>query len=184
MDIFRHSVVENEHVQPRMTDSLLKTIDKDRNGELVSQPLLRSLLLNLQELSAHSYSQFFVTPFLASSHVYYKAEASTHASSSDPSDYLKRVHRRLAEEATRCDTVIDPSLKGRMLRVVLDELAVGHVEAIIDRSLPEMLDQNRLEDLASIYSLMARTDSLPKLREAFLAYLKVTSSVSEHTSHD
>jgi hypothetical protein len=75
----------------------------------------------------------FVTPFLASTKVYYEAEGSRLAEELDASVYLKRIHLRLKEEGERCDLVVGGMLKGSVLRTLLEAMVLVHVEAIVDK---------------------------------------------------
>lgn len=51
----------------------------------------------------------------------------------DPSAYLRKIDQRLTEEGERSDAVLGSGLKGSSLRVVLEEMVVGHVEAIVEK---------------------------------------------------
>lgn len=104
-----------------------------RNGDVISRPLLRSLVSLLESLSTQSLTSIFTTPFLASSRAYYKAEGIRLAATLEPSDYLRRINDRLAEEGERCDVVLGTALKGSVLRVVLEEMVTVHVEALVEK---------------------------------------------------
>lgn len=151
LDIFRHSVVENEQVSARITSSFIAIINRERqanilfpqatqadssvrrNGDVVARRLLRSLVGLLQTLSSQSHSSLFVTPFLASSRKYYHNEGVRLAATLEPSTYLRKIDQRLEEEGERCDAVLGAALKGIILRVVLEEMVLGHVEAIVEK---------------------------------------------------
>lgn len=101
---------------------------------MIPRPLIRSLVGLLQALSEQTHQAIFVTPFLSSSKPYYHSEGIRLAGEMEPSDYLKRILQRLAEEGERCDSVLGTNLKGSILRVVLDEMVSIHVEAIVEKS--------------------------------------------------
>jgi hypothetical protein len=111
--------------------SLISSFRSD--GDVISRPLLQSLVALLHTFSPQSHSSIFVTPFLASSRTYYKAEGVRLVQELESSDYLRRVNRRLEEEGERCDLVLGIALKGSALRVVLEEMASGHVETIVEK---------------------------------------------------
>ncbi|KAL8293161.1 hypothetical protein RQP46_000855 [Phenoliferia psychrophenolica] len=172
LDSFRHSVIEDEQVGGRVTSALIAVIKRERDGDIISRPLVRSLILLLRALSVQSHSSLFVTPFLAASRQYFKEEGNRLAAELDASAYLRRVEFRLTSEGARCEAVLGSDLKGSILRVVLEELVSGHVEAIVEKDLPAMLQETRTEDLSSVYTLLGRVGTHSVLREAFLAYLK------------
>ncbi|KAM0754279.1 Cullin-domain-containing protein [Meredithblackwellia eburnea MCA 4105] len=172
LDTFRHNVIEDELVATRMTSSLLALVIRERNGDLVSRPLLRSLIIQLRALSAQPHSTLFVTPFLAGSRYYFKEEGNRLSAELDSSSYLRRVEDRLVKEGERCDTVLGSDLKGSILRVVLEEMVSGHVEAIVTKDLPNMVKELRTTDLTSLYTLLGRVGAIPTLRAAYLAHLK------------
>lgn len=168
----------------------------DRDGDVIPRPLVRSLVSLLQALSEQTHQAIFVAPFLAASKPYYNLEGARLAGEMDSSDYLKRIMHRLAEEGERCDLILGSSLKGSILRVVLDEMVAVHVEAIVEKStllspfhllafhllirsvipsgLGSMIAEDRKDDLSTVYSLLARISALPILKKAFLEYIKVS----------
>ncbi|GAA5868593.1 hypothetical protein JCM1840_005500 [Sporobolomyces johnsonii] len=186
LDVFRHSVLSDEQVSSRITTSLLHLIEMERNGDLVSRPLLRSFLLLLRTFSPHSYSTLFADPFLAASRTYYQAEGLSLSVTLDSAAYLKRVVQRLREEGERCDLVVGIELKGGVLRVVEDEMIKGHVEAIAEKDTAEMCAKDSKEDLAELYVLLARIGKVDVLRKAFLEHLKAAglALVSDKSQDD
>ena len=151
LDSFRHSVVEDERVASRLTSALVAVIKRERytppsrplqskclpplhrDGDIISRPLVRSLVLLLRALSAQSHSSLLVTPFLAASRQYFKEEGKRLSIELDSSAYLRQIEFRLASEGARCEAVLGSDLKGSILRVVLEELVSGHVEAIVEK---------------------------------------------------
>lgn len=104
-----------------------------RDGDVISRPLVRSLIILLRALSAQSHSALFVTPFLAESRQYFKDEGNRLSAELDAAAYLRRIEARLAGEGARCESVLGSDLKGSILRVVLEEMVAGHVEAIVEK---------------------------------------------------
>jgi cullin 4 len=152
LDQFRHAVVENEAVATRTTAGLLSLVQKERyvwsrfqllgdcshtsvssDGDLIPRPLLSSIITLLSTFSPQSLFTLFTTPFLASTRQYFKLEAARLAAELEPSDYLKQINRRLGEEGERCEIVIGVDVKASVLRVVLEEMVTGHVEAIVEK---------------------------------------------------
>ena len=64
------------------------------------------------------------------------------------------------------------STRKALLAAVLDTLLATHVEALLEKGFSVLMDENRLDDLRSMYGLYALVDALPKLRLAFGGYIK------------
>ncbi|GAA6015035.1 hypothetical protein JCM10207_008711 [Rhodosporidiobolus poonsookiae] len=185
LDIFRHSVLADDGITSRVTSSILRLVERERNGDLVPRQLLRSLLLLLQTLSSQTHSELFVDPFLCSTRTFYHAEGNSSILSLDSSAYLARVTQRLQEEGERCDTVVGVELKGQLLKLVDEELIEGHVEGIAEKDTGEMCKKDERQDLSTLYVLLARIDKLDVLRTAFLEHLKATGlALVQDTSQD
>ncbi|GAA5986059.1 hypothetical protein JCM10908_006388 [Rhodotorula pacifica] len=174
LDLFRHAVLGDAQVATRVTSSILHLVERERNGDVIPRPLLRSFLLLLRTFSSQSHSILYSEPFLAATRTYYQAEGLSLAASLDSSAYLRRVAQRLHDEAERCESVLGAELKGAVLRVVEDEMIRSHVEAIADRDTAEMCKRDQRAELVSLYSLLGRISKVDILRKAFLEYLKAT----------
>ncbi|GAA5882845.1 hypothetical protein JCM3774_006868 [Rhodotorula dairenensis] len=174
LDLFRHAVLGDPQVASRATTSILHLVERERNGDLIPRPLLRSFLLLLQTFSSQSHASLFSEPFLAASRAYYHKEGVALAGTLDSSAYLQRVVQRLQEEAERCESVLGTELKGAVLRAVEDEMIRTHVEAIAERDTAEMCKRDQRADLISLYTLLGRIGKIDILRKAFLEYLKST----------
>lgn len=137
----------------------------------------------LSSISTISHATVFVTPFIASSNTYYQQEGqtllqtsvenATTASEMGIPTYLQHVQRRLSEEAERCDLVIGSALKGQIVRVVEERLIGEHVALLLSRGLPKMLDEEKIEDLSSLYSFLSRVGARKQMQTAFGEYVKV-----------
>ncbi len=143
------------------------------DGDLISRPLVNSVITLLHTFSPTSHSQLYLEPLIAASHTYYRAEGGRLAAELDSSAYLAQVERRLAEEADRAQLMLGIELEGKLQRVVLDEMAATHVEAIVEKDLGVMIAEERRVDLTTVYSLLSRVASVTPLRSAFLEHLKV-----------
>ena len=141
------------------------------------------LITILSSISTITHATVFVTPFIASSNTYYQQEgqtllqtsAETAATTSEMEipAYLQHVQRRLVEEAERCDLVIGSALKGQIVRVVEERLIGEHVALLLSRGLPKMLDEEKIEDLSSLYSFLGRVSARKQMQMAFGEYVKV-----------
>lgn len=193
LDIFRHRIVEDADLSPRITSAMVDLINRERSGEAISRPLATSLISLLTTVSPVSLTTVFVTPFTGATSTYYDTEAErlldlpdmtvvqseAHPStaggqtSTDIPAYLQHAKRRLSEEGERCDVVLGSDIKGSILRKVEESLIGRHAQTIVDRGLKTLLDEVRVEDLQLLYSLFGRVAALPCLKNAFGDYVKV-----------
>ena len=160
-----------------------KEIPPCRDGETISRSLLTMLISMLSTISSLSHNIIFATPYIASSKAYYDQEghrllggpssdSATVISTSEQQvlpipAYLTHIKHRLAEEAERCDLVVGQSLKGDIIRAVEESLVQAHTATMIQRGLSNLLDEERMDDLSTIYSLFGRVRALLPLRTAF-----------------
>ncbi|GAA5889294.1 hypothetical protein JCM6882_000698 [Rhodosporidiobolus microsporus] len=185
LDIFRRSVLADEHISSRITSSLLHLIQRERNGDLIPRPLLRSLLSLLLTFSPQTHSTLFSTPFLSSTRTFYHSEGSSLVATVDSSAFLRRVTDRLAEEGERCDALVGAELKGPVLRVLEEELIAGHVEGIAEKDTGDMCKNGAKDDLSTLYVLLSRIGKIDVLRKAFLEHLKSSGlALVQDTSQD
>jgi len=191
LDIFRHKVVDEDSIASSITVSLLSFIKQERQGEQISRSTLSSILSLLSALSPTCSSTLFVTPFLAASTEFYKAEAErliNKESSSylTPSAYLKHVVRRLEEEGERGEVALALSgfgrdLKSSLLRVVETEMVVQHTADIL-LGLKGFADDFNANfaavesDLSRLYSLFSRVGQSSLLNAAWQNYVEVSCS--------
>ncbi|BGP57050.1 hypothetical protein JCM8202v2_004688 [Rhodotorula sphaerocarpa] len=185
LDVFRHGVLGDDQVSDRVTASIVRLVERERNGDLVPRPLLRSFLLLLRTFSSQVHSSLFVEPFLANTRAYYQAEGESLSVSLDPSAYLKGVARRLQDEGERCDSVVGVELKGRVLRILEDALIRQHVETIAERDTSEMCKRDQGTELVALYVLLGRISRTETLRKAFLEHIKATGlAIVQDSSQD
>ena len=163
--------------------------------------LVHAVALHLHSLSTQSHLERFVTPFLSDTRSYYAAVAARHSplsaspealvaqakgDTSASTAYLALVERTLEREGALCDNVVGATLKGSVVRIVLDEMVVEHVDAIAETDTGALVEQDRLADLASVYRLLGRVDRRDVLRDAFHEHVKARglATVMDATKDD
>lgn len=146
--------------------------------------MLTMLIGMLRTISSVSHATVFVGPFLASSNTYYQqeghrllqasiTEGSNALDNMEISAYLQHAQQRLLQETERCDLVLGVELKGQIIRVVEDRLIGDHTGALLSRGLPKMLDEQQLDDLATMYKFLGKVDARKQMQQAFGEYVKV-----------
>jgi cullin-4 len=132
--------------------------------------LLHSLLRMLHDLGM--YVELFEVHFLRTTRDFYVAEAATHLHVMDVPSYLQHVRSRLAQEEQRVLHYLHLSTRKALLQTALQELLAAHVDAIIEKGFTTLMEQSRIDDLTCMYNLLGLVDALPRLRQAFAAFIK------------
>ena len=136
----------------------------------VERMLLHSLLRMFHDLGM--YVELFEVHFLAATREFFAAEAAVQLQSMDVPSYLQHVRGRLAAEEQRVVHYLHISTRKPLLATTLETLLAAHVDAVVEKGFADLMDQSRVEDLKNMYGLYALVDALPKLRQAFSAYIK------------
>eukprot|EP00842_Homolaphlyctis_polyrhiza_P002282 jgi/Hompol1/3054/HPOL_000021-RA len=181
IDMFRDYIMNDREVQRRTLDALLQEIERDRNGDLVARPLLRSLLRMLVDLNIYIYT--FETPFLESTRTFYRKLGIQHVHSINDdmhaadsvAQYLIQVDDRLAQENLRCDPsagYVDSMTRKRLIQVVETELIQSHAITLLDAGFDTLVTEQRVDDLKLFYKLLDRVEMLSNLRDRLAKYIK------------
>ncbi|KAI8921457.1 Cullin family-domain-containing protein [Entophlyctis helioformis] len=192
MDLFREHILEDPQIQRRVVDGIIYEIDRERRGEQVSRPLLRSLLRMMVDLSV--YIRVFEGPFLQNTRAFYNqlsrslildidvspmatgdSDAVSHPGAIGVSNYLAQVSERLAQENSRCvagEGYLDPLTRKKLIQVLEDELIRTHAQTLLDFGLDALIEGQRIDDLARLYGLLERVGMLGELKRRVSEFIK------------
>uniref|UniRef100_A0A3B3C9X7 Cullin-4A n=1 Tax=Oryzias melastigma TaxID=30732 RepID=A0A3B3C9X7_ORYME len=171
LELFRTHIVSDSAVQKRTVEAILEQIELERNGETVDRSLLRSLLGMLSDLQV--YKDSFEERFLAETDRLYAAEGQRLMQERDVPEYLHHVARRLEEENDRILSYLDQSTQKPLICCVEKQLLGEHMTAILQKGLSNLLDENRVTELALLYQLFSKVKGgLPTLLQFWRDYIK------------
>eukprot|EP01128_Nolandella_sp_AFSM9_P011645 TRINITY_DN848_c0_g1_i2.p1 TRINITY_DN848_c0_g1~~TRINITY_DN848_c0_g1_i2.p1 ORF type:complete len:657 (-),score=175.31 TRINITY_DN848_c0_g1_i2:466-2391(-) len=162
LHLFYSNVAEHSKIQPRLIDTLLTSIRKERTGEMVNRGLLKNVTQMLVDLGINTrdvYENYFEQTFLKTSAAFYQSEAQNFISTNSASEYMKKAERRLKEETDRVNHYLDAGTEPYIKEVVERELLTNYLQTIID--MPEsgmvhMLKDDKIDDLSRMYNLLNR----------------------------
>ncbi|TLD05570.1 uncharacterized protein PgNI_09335 [Pyricularia grisea] len=148
---------------------ILDHIDMEREGDVINRSLIHSCVKMLEDLyetdeemdADRLYLVRFEPHLLEASRTFYRNEALKLLRNGDASVWIRQTHRRLLEEEERCRTTLSTLSIEKMTRAVEAELISAHLNdflALENNGLRQMLDDDRVEDLAILYQLVARVD--------------------------
>ncbi|KAI9205908.1 Cullin [Polychytrium aggregatum] len=170
------------HINTKLTDALLKLIEKQRNGETVDTMLIKgvidsfvSLGLDHRDSSKSTldiYKARFQDQFIAATEAYYKAESDQFIAHNSVPDYMKKVETRLTEEEERVQMYLHISTHRPLISTCETVLIKNHTSAMQDE-FQELLDQDKVEDLTRMFNLVSRVpEGLDKLRPVFEVHVR------------
>ena len=168
------------HVQGKLTDAILRLIERERKGETVDQDLVKKvvdsfLLLGLDEkdinkVSFDVYKEHLEKPFLEATGKYYEQERESFLAEGSLSDYLKRAEERLKEEEDRVDRYLRTETREHLVRML-----IRHHFRLIWESYPSLHDFDRDEDLRKMHTFLSRTpEDLEPLAKKFEEHVRKT----------
>uniref|UniRef100_A0A3B3X867 Cullin family profile domain-containing protein n=1 Tax=Poecilia mexicana TaxID=48701 RepID=A0A3B3X867_9TELE len=171
LELFRTHIVSDSAVQKRTVEGILEQIELERNGETVDRSLLRSLLGMLSDLQV--YKDSFEERFLTETNRLYAAEGQRLMQERDVPEYLHHVARRLEEENDRIVSYLDQSTQKPLICCVEKQLLGEHMNAVLQKGLSNLLDENRVTELALLYQLFSKVKAgLPTLLQFWRDYIK------------
>ncbi|KAI0021077.1 putative cullulin 3 [Xylariomycetidae sp. FL0641] len=159
----------NHQVFDILNATIIDQVNMEREGDVIDRTLLRSCVYMLESLcetdQGTDHERLYLTTFepayIRASHAFYKSECDRLLREGDASAWLRYTQRRLAEETERCHTTVSP-LSLQSIALVLDhELVSSHLEEFLQlegSGIRAMIDNDRLEDLKILYTLVSRVD--------------------------
>lgn len=169
-------------VQPNVMAAVLKMVEKQRNGETIEQAQIKSIVdsfvsLGLDETDSTKstldvYRFHFERPFLLATKAYYQQESAQFVAENSVVDYMKKAETRLEEEKNRVGLYLHPDIMNPLMKTCLEVLVSDHSPLLRDE-FQKLLDNDRHEDLARMYRLLARiSNGLEPLRTRFEAHVR------------
>ena len=162
--------------------AVLKMVEKQRNGETIEQAQIKSIVdsfvsLGLDETDSTKstldvYRYYFEKPFLDATKTYYANESAQFVAENSVVEYMKKAEIRLEEEKSRVGLYLHPDIMTALMKECLAVLVTAH-SALLRDEFQVLLDNDRQDDLARMYRLLARiTDGLEPLRTKFEAHVR------------
>ncbi|KAL0364026.1 UNVERIFIED_CONTAM: Cullin-3A [Sesamum angustifolium] len=178
LNLWRDNVIHSSKIQPRLLNTLLDLILRERTGEVINRGLMRNIFKMLMDLGPSVYQEDFEKPFLEVSAEFYRAESLEFIECSDCGDYLKKAERRLNEEIERVSHYLDAKTEVKITNVVEKEMIANHMPRLVhmeNSGLVKMLLDDKFEDLGRIYNLFRRVpDGLSTIRDVMTSHIRDT----------
>lgn len=178
LNLWRDYVIHSNGIQPRLQNTLLNLILKERTGEVINRGLMRNIIKMLMDLGASVYQEDFEKPYLEVSANFYRIESQEFIECCDCGDYLKKAERRLNEEIERVFHCLDLKSESKITKVVEKEMIANHMSRLVhmeNSGLVNMLLDDKYEDLGRTYNLFRRVDNgLSSIRDVMTSHIRET----------
>jgi hypothetical protein len=177
---FRECIVSRKETLQSFNHGLLTIIKKDRyhlhtfnpsDGEPFDAHLLLSSLSTLSTLEL--YYDAFAEALVQSTESYYHAESERLSTTLKPAEYIAHVKDRLQQESQRCSRFFERQSGKEVMQVMHTELISPIADHIIDRGFSDLVKENDVESLKTMYYLLNLVNDLNVLRTAWAKYIKV-----------
>eukprot|EP00669_Euglena_mutabilis_P007461 TRINITY_DN2744_c0_g1_i2.p1 TRINITY_DN2744_c0_g1~~TRINITY_DN2744_c0_g1_i2.p1 ORF type:complete len:745 (+),score=305.73 TRINITY_DN2744_c0_g1_i2:43-2277(+) len=168
--IFGEHMLQDKKASERVQTLTLTIIHQERNGEMAPQRmLLKNLTKMMTEVSKQEvYEPCLEEPFLRDSREYYRLEASTFFAASTVPQYIRKVFKRLEEEADRVARCLDDSTRPKVEQVIRTEMITAYKQQLIEKEHSgclSMLRDWKVDDLKLLYECLKQVDDVQSMVE-------------------
>ncbi|KAL9246399.1 hypothetical protein vseg_019939 [Gypsophila vaccaria] len=178
LNLWRDNVIHSSNIQPRLLNTLLDLVSKERTGEVINRGLMRNIIKMFMDLGTSVYQEDFEKPFLEVSANFYQVESQQFIECCDCGDYLKKAERRLNEEIERVSHYLDVKSEEKITKVVEKEMIANHMLRLVhmeNSGLVNMLLDDKYEDLGRMYNLFRRvTNGSNTVRDVMTSHIRDT----------
>lgn len=163
----------------QVTSSVLRLIEKERNGETINTSLISNAIdcyvqLGVNENEPYTpgsnfsvYKDYFQVKFLDETRKYYSNESREFLAQNSVTEYMRKCEARLAEESKRVKTYLNEVTKQDLDPCVEKELITNHLE-LFYTEFKNLLNDNKNDDLSRMFQLVNRVpNGLAELQKLF-----------------
>ncbi|KAB5577747.1 Cullin [Coniochaeta sp. 2T2.1] len=171
-----------EKVSEKVMAAVLKLVEKQRNGETIEHSQIKAVVESFVSLGLDDqdstkttldvYRYHFERPFLEATKNFYTAESKQFVAENSVVEYMKKAEIRLDEEEERVKMYLHQDIALPLKKACNQALIADH-SALLRDEFQVLLDNDREEDMARMYSLLSRIpDGLDPLRSKFEAHVR------------
>lgn len=168
--------------QESVMRSVLRLVEKQRNGETIEQSQVKSIVdsfvsLGLDENDSNKstldvYKEFFEVPFLKATAEYYDNESKQFLAENSVVEYMKKAETRLSEEKERVNLYLLSEILNPLMTTCETSLIEKH-SSTLREEFQILLNDDKQEDLKRMYKLLARIrEGLEPLRTRFETHVR------------
>ncbi len=166
--IFQKRLESRADLETILISGLLNDVEADRIGQSFQEDVTKRLVRMLVSLG--QYHRKFEAPFLQDTERFFFQEGQRMVNMCDPSDFLLRIEKRLAEAVEMTHRYIDPSTKLSLLNKIEIALLKPHVQVIVEKGMPPLLEHCRIPDLRRMFLLLDRVGSADLVKSSWIDF--------------
>lgn len=176
VDIFLNKILNNVGLRDSSIKGAVRLVALDRSGNGLDTARLRDSVTMFNELGI--YTKNVEPAFLASSQVFAKEWTDKTLQDTSLSQYVQQSQQLIEQEMGRCKSVGLASSTKRSLLVLLEEhLIAQQKERLVNvDDVADLLDDNEVTHLKSLYQMLKRCGLCDKLRPPFQRWIEDTGT--------
>jgi cullin 4 len=153
----------------KLVVGLLAMVQCERRGQSIDKSIVRRLLRMLFVVGLYRH---FEEPFVMESERFFISEGQELIDSLDAASYLKHVERRLQQAVDMVAQYLDIGSRVPLIAVIDNRLLRPHVNALLERGVATLFNENKASDLKRLFVLLDRVDALTSLKDTFSAHIR------------
>lgn len=167
--MLKEKIVMKPNILNKTIRSILDLIAKERIGESIDIPCLRSIVRMLSSMSI--YEKHLEPLLLNESLLFYTNERETMLTEFNPILYIDRITQRRNEENDRVNSYLVESSRLDLLNTIDRVFILEVLETFVDKSVPILMDESKIPYLGKLYNLLSRVDKLESIKTVWKDYI-------------
>ncbi|KAF2112906.1 cullin-4B [Lophiotrema nucula] len=176
VDLFRSNIFKDKQLNPIIVNGACELIAIDRAGKDLDRDTFERTVKMFHEM--HVYTRYFEPRMLELSQAYIKEWADRESQEKSLSEYAKAARDLMRSEIERVELFkLDGSTRRDLLTLLEDHLISRKEARLVNQDeLADLLEDNAVEDLKLLYSLLERRKLGTRLRPAFTKWINDTGT--------
>ncbi|KIW00071.1 hypothetical protein, variant [Verruconis gallopava] len=178
VSLFRDAIFDDKLLRPKIIGGFCDFLASDRRGSGAGQTRLAQQAVAMFN-ALGVYTQAVEPSLLKESQAFVREWADSAVKTKDLGTYLRDAERLMDAELLRCDMLglEVKSTKRDLLALLEHHLIERQQEFLLNKdAIADLLDQNAVEDLERLYSLLARKRLQEKIRQPFEEWIDLTGT--------
>lgn len=174
--LFRSTIFEHPKLNPRIVDGACDLIAIDRAGEDLDREMFSKAVAMFHDIQV--YTQHFEPRMLEFSQTYVKEWADRESVQQSLPEYVKSAQSLMNSEIARVKVFRLNSSTQRDLLTLLEDHIISRKEAKLTNQdeFADLLEDNAVEDLERLFTLLERRKLGVNLRQAFMKWIEDTGT--------
>jgi cullin-4 len=172
MNLFRSIIFEHSKLNPRIVDGACDLVANDRTGGDLDSDMFSKTVNMFHDMQV--YTRSFEPRLMEISQEYVAKWADTESSERFLPEYVRNAKALMDREMKRVDMFSLPNTTKRELLTLFEDHLISKKEARLTNQdeLADLLENNAIEDLELLYTLLERRKLGSKLRPGFTKWIE------------